>query len=193
MKKLIALMFILLLPMMTFASPFGLKMGMSLKEVERECTTKPVLVKDDFYIVKPKKVHPLFDSYLVFIDKFKGLYQIRAISSRITTNRYGAELQDTFIDVIRRISKTYGEPKIVDELDSASIYKDDADWLDALRNGARTLAAVWGVDKSLKNNIASITLECNADKILLGGGAFLILYYYFENANKIADDQDSVF
>ena len=178
--------------MLATASPFGLKMGMSLKEIEKVCTSKPVYVKDDVYLIKPKKNHPLFESYLVLVDNSKGLYQIRAISSSVSTNRYGTELQNAFDDLKNRVSKTYGVPYILDEVDPKSAYKENDDWLHALKEGARTLAAIWGRNEPLKDHITLISLECRSDKASLGSG-YLILYYYFENANKIEDEQDSVF
>ena len=192
MKKILILLILLLFPVLATASPFGLKMGMSIKEIEKVCTTKPVYVKDDIYLIKPKKNHPLFESYLVLVDNSKGLYQIRAVSSLVSTNRYGTELRNTFDDVKNRVSKTYGVPYVIDEVDSKSIYKENDEWLYALKEGARTLAAVWGRDEPLKDHVTLISLECNSDKGTLQKG-YLILYYYFENANKIEDEQDSVF
>lgn len=191
MKKLIILLILLILPTMSFASPFGLKMGMSLKEVEKVSLEKPVLIKNDQYLIKPKKTHPRFELYVVLVDGSKGLYEIRAISSSIKTNEYGTELRSLFNEVKDRISKKYGYPLVRDEIDPQSAFNEDNYWLYTLKNGARTLGAIWDLRESMKDNVALITLECRADQTQ--NDPWLILYYYFENASKIQDDQDSVF
>ena len=190
MKKIVLLIFVLL-PLIAWASPFGLKMGMSLKEIEKECVEKPVHIKNDQYLIKPKKVHPRFELYMVLVDGLKGLYEIRAISSGVKTNRYGVELRSLFNEVKDRISKKYGVPLVRDEVDPQSAFIEENYWLYTLKNGARTLGAIWKPSDSIKENVALITLECRADEAQ--EDPWLILYYYFENANKIEDEQDSVF
>ena len=191
MEKLIILLILLILPTMSFASPFGLKMGMSLKEVEKVSLEKPVHIKNDQYLIKPKKSHPRFELYVVLVDSSKGLYEIRAISSGVKTNEYGTELRSLFNEVKDRISKKYGYPLVRDEIDPQSAFNEDNYWLYTLKNGARTLGAIWDLRESMKDNVALITLECRADQTQ--NDPWLILYYYFENASKIQDDQDSVF
>jgi hypothetical protein len=60
-----------------------------------------------------------------------------------------------------------------------------------LKGGARTLAAIWGKDENLADNLDMVILECSASEISTHQG-FLILYYFFKNSDNIEDEQDSV-
>ena len=165
---------------------------MSIKEIAKECEGKPEFVKNNAYIIKPKKSHPSFELYIVFVDKNMGLYQIRALSSAISTNDYGTELQSAFNTIKDRIAKKYGEATIRDEIDPESVFQDGNYWMYTLKGGARTLAAIWGKGGKLADNLDIVGLECSASEISSRQG-FLILYYLFKNADKIRDEQDSVF
>lgn len=191
MKKMFFLLVMAIFPALAMASPFGLKMGMTLKEIAKECEGKPEFVKNDAYIIKPKKNHPSFEYYFVFVDKNKGLYQIKAVSSVINTNDYGIELQSSFNVTKDRVAKRYGEPTIRDEIDPESVFRDGNYWMYTLKGGARTLAAIWGNGEKLADNLDTVILECSASDRSSHQG-FLILYYFFKNANKIEDEQDSV-
>ena len=192
MKKILFFIFMAIFPTLAMASPFGLKMGMSIKEIAKECEGRPEFVKNDAYIIKPKKSHPSFEYYFVFVDKNKGLYQIKALSSAISTNDYGTELQSAFNTTKDRVAKRYGEPTIRDEIDPEAAFQDGNYWMYTLKGGARTLAAIWGKGGKLADNLDMVILECSASEISSRQG-FLILYYFFKNADKIEDEQDSVF
>ena len=60
MRKVLLIFIFTILPVALFAAPFGLKMGMTLDEIAEQCEEEPSFVKDDVYLVKPKKSHPLF-------------------------------------------------------------------------------------------------------------------------------------
>ena len=192
MKHILFIVFIGLFITNSSASPFGLKMGMSLKEITAVSTAKPEKLDKGIYVIQPKKSHPQFKTYLAYVDKKKGLYQIRAVSPTIKTNPYGTELQNHFYDIKNRISKTYGEPIIRNEINENSPFQGDEYWLHTLKDGARTLAAIWGKDSKLDENLDLIVLECGVDNSLFGG-PYLILFYYFKNSDGVEDDIDSVF
>ena len=192
MKHILFIVFIGLFITNSSASPFGLKMGMSLKEITAVSTAKPEKLDKGIYVIQPKQSHPQFKTYLAYVDKKKGLYQIRAVSPTIKTNPYGTELQNHFYDIKNRISKTYGEPIIRNEINEDSPFQGDEYWLHTLKDGARTLAAIWGKDSKLDENLDLIVLECGVDNSLFGG-PYLILFYYFKNSDGVEDDIDSVF
>ncbi|MBO4706826.1 MAG: hypothetical protein J5647_13895 [Spirochaetaceae bacterium] len=194
MRKPFLFVIISMLITSVFAAPFGLKMGMTLTEIENQCEGKPVFVQDDIYLVTPIKSHPLFEEYAVFVNKTAGLYKICAISQAITVNKYGTELKNAFDNIKDRISKTYGKPRVIDEIDKKSIWKDDNDWFTALKEGARVLSAVWGENVQLADNLNSVVLNCAPDdRLIYYGKGIVILYYYFKNASIVEDEQDSVF
>lgn len=144
MKKLFLLLILLSAPILLFSAPFGLSMGMTLDDLAEACDgAEPIHIEDDCYYVFPVKKHPLFKHYVAFVDDDEGLYLIRAVSDDISTNRYGTEIQNTFAEIKERVSKTYGRPRIIDEIASDTLWKDDKYWLKALAEGSRTYAAIW--------------------------------------------------
>ena len=51
MKKLFLAVFFIIGATFTYASPFGLKMGMTIDEIAEQCEDEPSFVKDDVYLV----------------------------------------------------------------------------------------------------------------------------------------------
>ena len=196
MKKLFLVLLFGFVLTIIYAAPFGLKMGMTLDEIAEQCEEEPFFVKDDIYLVKPIKRHPLFSYYAVYVSEKTGLYQIRAISESVTCNDYGTEIQNEFNGVKDRIAKTYGKPRIINKVDSSlsDYMKQDRNWFYNLRNGARQLSAIWGEKIELADNLSSVVLDCVADnKVFHYEDAHLVLYYYFRNAHSVEDEQDDVF
>ena len=196
MKKLFFALIFGLLSTFIYAAPFGLKMGMTIEEIAEQCEEEPSFVKDDIYLIKPVKKHPLFSYYAVYVNEKTGLYQIRAISDSMTCNDYGTEIQNAFNSVKDRIAKTYGKPRIINKVDaSLSDYmKQDKHWFYNLKNGAQQLSAIWGEKTELADNLISVALDCVADNdIYHYEDAHLVLYYYFTNSTSVEDEQDSVF
>ena len=195
MKKILLVCVLAFLPLFVFASPFGLRMGMSVDEIAEQCEEGPILVEKDRYLIKPRKSHPQFDYYAVCVDENVGLYSIVAMSTSITTNKYGTELQDFFNKMKNRISKTYGKPQVKDEIrkDVLSIHKKDDYWFYSLTEGERELSATWESNHSLADDLEFVTLKCIAVSGLYEGDGSLLLGYRFTNAGSVEDEQDSVF
>ena len=194
MKKLFFVLMFGLISTFIYAAPFGLKMGMTVEEIAEQCEEEPSFVKDDIYLIKPIKKHPLFSYYAVYVSEKTGLYQIRVISDSVTCNNYGIEIQNSFNSIKDRIAKTYGKPRIINKVDPTSIWKDDKYWFQALKDGARQLSAIWGEKTELADNLISVALDCVADNdIYHYEDAHLVLYYYFTNSTSVEDEQDSVF
>ena len=195
MKKLFLVLLFGFVSAFVYAAPFGLKMGMTIEEIAEQCEEEPSFVKDDIYLVKPIKRHPLFSYYAVYVNEKTGLYQIRAISAPITSNKFGTELKNAFTNVKDRIAKTYGKPKINDRYNNTadSYYQKDEYWFYSLREGSRELSAVWGYNTSLADNLNTVALECSITSGLYEGTGQLVLYYYFNNTSSVEDEQDEVF
>ena len=194
-KKILALIFGIISTFL-YAAPFGLKIGMTIEEIAEQCEEEPSFVKDDIYLIKPIKKHPLFSYYAVYVSEKTGLYQIRAISDSVTCNDYGTEIQNEFNNVKDRIAKTYGKPRIINKVDaSLSDYmKQDKNWFYNLKNGAQQLSAIWGEKSELADGLSRVALDCVADNSAFHWeDAHLVLYYYFNNANSVEDEQDEVF
>lgn len=153
------------LPLVVFTAPFGLKMGMTIDEISAQCEEDPSFMKDDVYLIKPKKSHPLFSYYAVYVNQKVGLYQIRAISDSVTCNKYGTEIQNAFNSVKDRIAKTYGKPKIIDKLDPNihSFLQKAEHWFQNLKDGSYQLSAIWGEKTQLADDLETVALDCVAD------------------------------
>ena len=196
MKKIFLALIFGIISTFLYAAPFGLKIGMTIEEIAEQCEEEPSFVKDDIYLIKPIKKHPLFSYYAVYVSEKTGLYQIRAISDSVTCNDYGTEIQNEFNNVKDRIAKTYGKPRIINKVDaSLSDYmKQDKNWFYNLKNGAQQLSATWGEKSELADGLSRVALDCVADNSAFHWeDAHLVLYYYFNNANSVEDEQDEVF
>lgn len=195
MKKILLILLIsFLLPLSIFAAPFGLKMGMTLDEITEACSgSKPIYVENDCYYVFPVKKHPLFKHYIAFVDNEKGLYCLKAISDDIQTNDYGTEIQNAFAEIKERVSKTYGRPRMIDEIASDSLWKDAKYWVDALVDGARTYACIWesSAKNKLKDDLIDVSIYASAQRVPQIG--WIILEYDFSNMQAVNDAQDDVF
>lgn len=194
MKKIVLIFCFVLLTIKIFAAPFGLKMGMTLEDITEACNGKePKFAGNNAYYFSPVKKHPLFKTYIAFVDSEKGLYCIQARTGNIKTNDYGTETKNAFAEIKDRIAKTYGTPKMIDKIEPNALFKDDYYWLYALERGARTYAAVWQSNSknTLKDNLSYIIISASGkgfDKI-----GWVILQYNFSNKKAVEDSQDDVF
>lgn len=194
MKKILLILLFTFLPIAIFAAPFGLSMGMSLDDITEACEgAEPRYIENDCYYVFPVKKHPLFKHYVAFVDNEKGLYCLKAISDDIQTNDYGTEIQNAFAEIKERVSKTYGRPRMVDEIASDSLWKDAKYWVDALADGARTYAAIWesSPKNKLNDDLDCVYIYTNAQRFPRSG--WIILEYDFNNMQSVKDAQDDVF
>ena len=180
-----------------FAGPFGLEMGMNLDDITKACGgIRPErLENDDRYLVSPTKSHPDFEYYLVWVDDTKGLYCIRAISAEINTSVYGTELKSFFYEMTERLSKTYGEPKIFDEVKKDALFKSDEWWMMALSDGSRILESVWEKESrtvKMSKDLDYVNLYADTTKYSHDKG-YLGLEYGFINREEVKKSQDDVF
>ena len=91
-----------------------------------------------------------------------------------------------------KITKTYGKPRIINEINQASQFSENEYWFYTLKDGSRILAAAWD-ERTLPDNLFAIALDCVAYNGYLDGEAHLILCYYFNNFKSVEDEQDDVF
>lgn len=170
--------------------PFGLKMGMTLSQISKACNNmRPKQIEGDKYYVYPVKTHPLFKSYIAFVDENEGLYCLQAETDQIHTRDYGIEVKDAFSEIKDRVSKTYGEPKMIDKIDPKSWLTSDSSWLLAVGNGARIYAAIW--DYNLVDDLERVSINVSANHIWYYG--IVTLEYDFKNKLIVEDLQDDVF
>ena len=193
-KKFLLVSVLFLFSGLLFAAPFGLKMGMNLEEIKDACGGKrPENVQDDCYRIYPEKNHPLFEEYYAYVDEVEGLYYIKAVSARISTNKYGTELKEKFNEINSRISKSYGTASINDVVEDKSAYHAQYDefWLEAIDEGSRRLFSIWKKDEPMKDCLEFVHLYATSNYLRNFG--YINLEYRFTNASAVEDSQDDVF
>lgn len=172
---------------------FGFDIGMTYEEVKEACGgSEPEHIADNRYIVKPKKAHPLFEKYVVWISDSVGLYYIKGISRDISTTSYGTELKNKFTDLIVSLEKKYGKFIITDTIKPDYYLKDNQYWMSALRDGARTYKADWNATKDNYkdyNGIMSISVGAQAEYSTSG---YIWIEYAFLNAPEAYQEKDDV-
>ncbi len=132
------------------AGPFGLEMGMPLKEIGGE----PEKISHGKYrLTNVPKPHSAFEAYVVQVAPKGGLCWIKAIGKDIRTSSYGHELKSAFSDMEERLESAYGKHKKMDILFSGSIWDEPRDWMMSLIKKERILASVW--DESKGSNLPS--------------------------------------
>ena len=197
MKKLFLLLILTFISLSIFASPFGLKMGMTLEEVTAACGGKrPERIEnDDRYIITPEKSHSTFEFYLAWINAEHGLYRIRGVSEEIETDDYGKNIQNAFYNFEHRLEAIYGTPEITDRIiDKESYYKEDKYWSYSLRHGARELSAVWSEiikGSKMKDDVIYVNLHVEAVNSY-SDEFYLFLDYVFSNTFAVEDQEDEV-
>ena len=181
MKKLFLILLFTLLPFTIFAGPFGLKMGMTLEEVTEVCDKKPQLYREDIYYITPIKKHPLFEKYVIFVDKEKGLYSIIALSEEDYSRTV---IDNTYTEIRVSISKTYGSSEKVD----VGISLKDKKYSSI---GTYYYCEKW--EKELKDDLSCILLYETRYSYSYYDAYGLVLQYDFINKSAVEDAQDEVF
>ena len=154
---LIIVVSVLLTSSLAFSGPFGLEMGMSLKDVGG---TPESLGGGKYKVTSVPKPHSAFQFYIVQIAPKGGLCWIKAIGNEISTSVYGLELKAGFESLEEKLASAYGDHETVDRLRTGSIWNEPKDWMMALVKKERVLAAIWNAENgsSLPEEIESIVL-----------------------------------
>lgn len=123
---------------------FGLKKGMTLKEIKKLEFGYIKQLEDDptvFGVEHPKKPQGADYVYFVVIPEM-GLMKVRFYWT-IEANPYGDELKRKFDDLKSILSEKYGEGEKVDYLKSDSIWGDPKYYMRSLKDNERELAEGW--------------------------------------------------
>ena len=163
----------------TYEGPFGLKMGLSKKELTGYGLTEAS--HGIYTTISVPKPHELFENYYMVITDETGLCLVFSSSKDIPTSEYGTELKNEFESLQSALIEKYGIPTIkADRLFQGSIWNEPRDWMTALLKKERLLASSWSNEgkESIGNDIESITLEANAPSTSNG---VIRLNYRFKN------------
>ncbi len=163
-----------------WSGPFGLKMGLSVKQIESAGITL-TLEKEDLYLASSvPSPHRDFESYMLVMSPTSGLAKIIAISKDIQTNSQGHSLRGKFEDIQTVLESKYGESETMDLLMPGSIWDDPGDFMMAIKLEERILVCSWFEDNdSMKAyNLDAIALQAKATDSNTG---YLSLLYEFTN------------
>lgn len=157
--------------------PFGLQKGLRKEDMDVQLIeVKPYIYQTE---TLPKN-HSSFEYYLLQISPVQGLAWVKSIGNTITTNPYGVELKGAFDDMKDKLDRIYGKPELIDFLMYDSDWNEPRDWMQAVHNGERSLAARWkhSSQNSIPSDLESIFLYVGADDTYNG---YIAIEYAFDN------------
>ena len=177
------------------SGPFGFDIGMTYDEVKAACGgTELEHISDERYFVKPKKSHPLFEKYIVWISNEYGLYYIKGISRDIITSSYGTEVRNQFDKLLYTLEQKYGKFEKMDSIKNDCVLKSENFWMDTINEGAREYRANWFTLKPEDHNgLESIGLGIECSNKYSTDKAYIWLEYEFTNYDNAKEALDDVF
>jgi hypothetical protein len=172
------------------AGPFGLEMGMTLKDLGG---TPTELAKGMHSMTTVPKPHPAFEAYVVKIGPKSGLCSIKAVGKSIETSVYGTQLRSAFNEMEAKLTQTYGKDKKIDILMPGSMWKEPNDFMMGMLKKDRMLAAEWEAQygSNVTGNLRYVALMARA---LSADAGDIVLEYNFQNKDEcdaeIAAEED---
>lgn len=162
---------------MSRKGPFDLWMGMKAEHISFPLEE---ISPFKFRATEVPKPHSAFEGYILQIAPNEGLSWIKTIGKNIDTSVYGIELKTSFEAMEKKLSATYGAPKMHDFLMHDSIWNEPKDWMQSLLSRERVLGALWSVetDAKLGDWLSSVFLSAVPVDTT---SAFISIEYEFQN------------
>lgn len=163
------------------AGPFGLAMGMTLKDLQASSELKEVQPYE-FSTFSVPDGHPDFKHYTLIVTPSHGLCAVMASTPLIKTTIHGEELRAEFNRYRGALSKKYGIGRLRDSLQAGSLWGKQEHWMMGLRTKERSLLVDWpnSAGDLLPNSIRGIFLEATADALDEGR---IVVSYGFNNSD----------
>ena len=163
---------------LSLAEPFGLKIGTASSEL--------AIVKDEgspdgmFRFTEVAQPRPEYGTYIGQFSENEGLCWIKAIGHDVPSDALGSEIKTLFEIEQERLESLYGAVKNFDFRFSGRSDEDIENWLQAVSEGDRYVAAIWDRDNGsiLPDDLESVGLVLNAYSQSVG---YLSLEYTFNN------------
>lgn len=185
-SKIAFLLIVLFFSISVFAGPFGLGMGMSLKDIGGSS----MRIADGTYIFKElPKSNGGFTFYILQIDSEGGLYAISASGNPVETTPDGKQLKNEFDAMVKSLESDYGKCFMVDMLSPESTFDKSEDWMKGLLEGERFYVAKWSKEvkgSTLPNDLESIAVAVSATTQSIGS---IVIQYNFTNS-ELYDTED---
>jgi hypothetical protein len=144
------------------ATPFGLRMGLTVAELRAIGALKPVPKGGAVHrITRVPHADPEFTQYAVVYSSGQGLCKVIAAGRTIETRPEGTELKAKFASIEAILAQRYGKHLTIDSLRPGSRLTQVSDWTTAVGRKERTLAAYWEEEEAspLPSNLSAILLE----------------------------------
>ena len=170
----------------TYEGPFGLAMGIQIKELVDDLGFKHVV--DTLYSGTPPKPAPGFDEYLVSATPSGGICKVIATKDVKNVSGSGNQLKAATDEIAEMVELKYGKSTKKFDFASQDVYRRNPEfWMMALMKGEVTYLYSWTKGKALDlpNDIVDIEVVAKSSSINDG---FVKLLYSFSN-NKACDDE----
>ena len=162
------------------AKPFGLRMGMSLQDINGS----HVQISPGAYMVVSVPIpDAAFESYGVHIGSKTGIGKVTGVGKSIATDASGTELKQAFTEMKTVLAGAYGLCVVMDQMQSDNICNEPGEWMLRLMNEERVLGAMWDARcaSTLPPNVARIHLGVQATAENEGS---LLISYEFRNIDQ---------
>lgn len=171
------------LSVQAIAAPFGVSMGMSIKNIDKNAKE----VSSSYYVTKKvPKPHSAFDKYIINATPKAGVCVIKAIGKEISASDNGVQLKKEFNEMERKLSNVYRDGYAVDMVMPSSEWKDPKDFMMSLATKERILKAVWSSESSdLGRNLSNIVLSVNTNELNSG---HIFVEYVFYNKERCIEE-----
>lgn len=172
------------------SGPFGLRMGMSAKELRQLAEVKELEPGQRPLVLQTERLprhHDAFEGYLLIVSEKVGLCKIVGLGETIAVKPEGKELREAFEDLEEAIGKKYGRHLTRDDIQPGSKLSDKKQWMQALHGKERALAAFWDAEErsTLSDDIAEIVLDARA---LSEQEGYLRVHYAFTNWGRCDEE-----
>lgn len=175
MKPIPALMLVLLALSATIAAPaaaqsapFGVRPGMSLRELGKRVPLEP---EGGHWYVSSTAPAPDagFTEYRYLVTPRHGLCKVVAYAVGIPADPQGRAVQAKYEALSATVVERFGEPSKHDALRDSSTWRRPEDWMKALSLGDRLLASTWEPDPGKPGaQVESIQIRALSDDPRVG-------------------------
>lgn len=166
--------------------PFGLKMGMTPKEVKSEGIHLTEMSTGTYQTNQMPLNHEDFTRYVLLFSSKSGLCSIGAYSESVWTMLTGVELKAKFKYYEDVLSEKYGKPTAkIDQVEEPQAWGAPIDWMPSLLVGKRTYTAQWNLDPAQFNHLQKLSITAQASGRDKGG---INIQYAFTNESSCLED-----
>lgn len=143
--------------------PFGLEAGAGREQVEEVLGDLSPVRPAVFMTSSVPGDLPHLETLSLVITPNQGLCRAQATTALFPSTADGAEVRRRFAELQEQLSRTYGEPSL---LDTAEAKSAEGGWMADLRQRRAALVAVWNAaaGAELGHNLESVTLSARALK-----------------------------